>query len=193
MVSNKCTSSQLTNTRSSSVLSFRCVRGNDSKWKRGPGRFIHVAKHSFVSQMTKCKESLEKKNLDGSSNPDGLKMKGCSSIQCLNKRFLLLNHLNIFAFLAFLEALLALIPYPTPVPSVPTATGGKPPPTALSGQQGAHCERSTEPPALILPPSPCFPPFLKQILPPCTQGRPASVQNIVQKFKGTKLTSPSCI
>lgn len=95
----------------------------------GTWKFNGVAKHSFVSQMTKCKESPEKKNnkknLDGSSNTDGLKMKGCSSIQCLNRSFLLLNHLNIFAFLAFLEALPAFISHPTPAPSVTTAIGGK--------------------------------------------------------------------
>lgn len=102
-----------------------------------------------------------KKNLDGSSNTDGLKMKGCSSIQCLNKSFLLLNHLNIFAFLAFLEALLAFISYPTPAPSVITAIGDKLLSTALSGQQGAHHEWSCELPVLILPSPSYFPPFLK--------------------------------
>lgn len=159
----------------------------------GTWKFNGVAKHSFVSQMTKCKESPEKKNnkknLDGSSNTDGLKMKGCSSIQCLNKSFLLLNHLNIFAFLAFLEALPAFISHPTPAPSVTTAIGGKLLSTALSGQHGAHHERSCVLPVLILPSPSYFPPFVKKILPHCTQKWAASVQNTIQKCKGTQLTS----
>lgn len=55
----------------------------------GDLEFIPFARHSFVLCMMKCKESPEKKkkNLDGSSNTDVLKMKACFSIKCLNKVF----------------------------------------------------------------------------------------------------------